>query len=144
MTTSRLNDTELLHWQQWKRAADRVWSSTVNQITAETGLSGADFSVLTRGAESDGNRIRQARLAELLGWERSRLSRQISRMVDRGLLTRDVAQGVRTISTTEAGQSQVVRARHAHSRAVRTHLFDHIESKDADAFWRVIDALTRE
>ncbi|WP_431817416.1 MarR family winged helix-turn-helix transcriptional regulator [Gordonia jacobaea] len=144
MTTSRLNDTELLHWQQWKRAADRVWSSTVDQITAETGLSGADFSVLTRVAESDGNRIQQARLAELLGWERSRLSRQISRMVDRGLLTRDVAQGVRTIGTTEAGQSQVVRARQAHSRAVRTHLFGRIEAKDADAFWRVIDSLTRE
>lgn len=139
-----MDAAESLHWREWKRATDQVWSSVVNEISAATGLSGADFSVLTRVVEADGSRIQQARLAESLSWERSRLSRQISRMIERGLLSRDIAQGVRTIGTTDTGQALAAHARRAHARAVRTHLFGRVAAKDADAFWRVIESLAQE
>ncbi len=82
--------------------------------------------VLARLVELGDGRLRQQELAQLLGWERSRLSRQISRMADRRLVIRERSGSARLISATEHGRAAVTAARPAHAVAVRRVLLDQI------------------
>lgn len=136
--TARLSDLEAARWGAWKAATDGVWGVVVARISAATGLSGPDFSVLTRVVESPEGDLRQQRLSDDLGWERSRLSRQVARMEARGLLERTGTIAARRIIATEAGRSLVRQARIVHAEAVRDCLLDAVPDGDAAAFWEAI------
>lgn len=49
---SKLSEQEMGQWIAWKRATEAVMAAVVADITAQTGLSAADFSVLTRVVET--------------------------------------------------------------------------------------------
>ncbi|MDR6139736.1 hypothetical protein [Pseudoxanthomonas sp. SORGH_AS_0997] len=49
---SRLSEQDMQRWIAWKRATEAVMAAVVAEITAHTGLSAADFSVLTRVVET--------------------------------------------------------------------------------------------
>jgi DNA-binding MarR family transcriptional regulator len=127
-----LTDDELELWHAWKQAAEDVRGRVVGEISDATGLSDPDFAVLTRIAEIGRGRLRQNRLAELIGYQRSRLSHHLSRMEERGLVTRDpgpAGHGVDVI-ITEAGREAVRRARPVHADAVRRFLIDPLPAAD--------------
>lgn len=135
----RLDEHEMQQWIAWKRASEAVMASVVSAITAQTGLSSADFSVLTRVVEEGYGSIRQQRLSDDLDWERSRLSRQVARMEDRGLVRREGDTAARRITATARGRELVAAAREAHAAAVRHALLD-VAAADAP-FWPTVDAL---
>jgi DNA-binding MarR family transcriptional regulator len=135
--STALNEDELRRWTDWKRATDAVWDRVARAIAASTGLSVADFSVLTRVVESEAP-IRQQELADALGWSRSRLSRQLGRMEGRDLLTRSVSPSTSRVEATEAGVRLARSARVAHADAVREALLRRVPDGDDDAFWKVI------
>lgn len=142
-TDGRLDPAELSQWEAWKRAVDAVQDTVAAAIVASSGLSVADFSVLTRLQESGGGSLRQNQLAASLRWERSRLSRQLSRMADRGLLRSEgtgAGQG-RLITITDDGASAVARARPAHATAVREALLERGDADRRPAFWDVLRAV---
>ncbi|WP_416069849.1 MarR family transcriptional regulator [Streptomyces sp. AK02-01A] len=85
---------------------------------------GPDFGVLTRVVETGGGRLRQSRLAELMGVHRSRLSHHLTRMEERGLITRERAVGGVDVVVTDDGRRATERARPVHAAAVRRHLVD--------------------
>jgi DNA-binding MarR family transcriptional regulator len=58
-------------------------------LLEESGLSGADFEVLVAVSEAPGKRMRAVELGRALGWEKSRLSHQVTRMEARGLVCRE-------------------------------------------------------
>lgn len=136
-----LSAEEMARWVAFKRATDAVLGGVVADITAATGLSSADFSVLTRVVEEPGDGIRQQRLSDSLGWERSRLSRQLARMERRGLLRRGGTSGVRTIVATGPGREVALAARVAHADAVRRRLTAALDPEDAEALGRGLAAL---
>ena len=112
-------------------------------IEAASGLSGPDFAVLTRVVELGGGTLGQNQLAASLGWDRSRLSRQVSRMAARGLLVSTAAsEGTarRRIIATEEGRAAVRLARPAHAEAVRSALLAPA-SAVAD-FWSGVEMLS--
>jgi DNA-binding MarR family transcriptional regulator len=137
-----LNDEEMARWSAWKRATESVWHAVGADIAADTGLSTSDFAVLTRVIEVDHGTVRQQRLADDLGWDRSRLSRHLARMEDRGLITRTPGTGERLITATTEGEQLATAARIAHARAVRAHLLDAIPPAAAGAFWHVVAGLS--
>ena len=55
----------------------------------ESGLSGADFEVLVTLSDAPGKRMRAVELGRALGWEKSRVSHQVTRMEARGLVCRE-------------------------------------------------------
>ncbi|XHS32398.1 MarR family winged helix-turn-helix transcriptional regulator [Pseudoxanthomonas sp. UC29_72] len=138
---SKLSEQEMGQWIAWKRATEAVMAAVVADITAQTGLSAADFSVLTRVVETPQGRIRQQRLSDDLGWERSRLSRQLTRMEARGLLQREGSTANWQVVATADGRGAVRDARRVHAAAVRRSLINAVPSEDADAFWRVVARL---
>ncbi len=124
----------------WKRATDAVWGSVAAAIATGSGLSAADFSVLTRATEGQGP-LRQQDLADDLGWSRSRLSRQVARMEERGLVRRTATPSSTVVEATEEGRRLVAAARLAHAAAVREALLRRVPSADREVFWRTVRAL---
>lgn len=135
MSTELLDADEMHRWEEWKRAHDSVNSCIGSAIEAASGLSVPDFAVLTRIVEIGGGELRQNQLAASLGWDRSRLSRQLGRMATRGLLvSHEVTDGVgRRISVTDEGRERVALARPAHADAVRSALLS--PAAAAEGFW---------
>ena len=142
--STRLTDDELARWAQWKRATESVMRSVAEAIAAETGLSSSDFSVLSRLVEQGGGRLRQQRLADDLGWERSRLSRHLGRMENRDLITREGNGPERWLTATPRGTGLLDSARAAHAVAVRSHLLHAIPSDDSKAFWAGVGMLAAD
>jgi DNA-binding MarR family transcriptional regulator len=137
-----LDDDETARWTAWKRAGDTVLAAVGREIHAASDLSVADSSVLSRVVEQGGGRLSQQELATMLGWQRARLSRQLMRMADRGLLTRAVAPGNRRlVVVTDVGRQALDRARPAHARAVRAALFDRVPSDAGHTFWPALHEL---
>ena len=127
----RLAEDESALWQAWKQAAETVRARVAADVTAATGLSDPDFGVLTRVVELGGGRLRQNRLAELMGYHRSRLSHHLTRMEERGLVARETVPGGVEVVATESGRSAVAEARPVHARAVRRHLVEPLGDPEA-------------
>ncbi|WP_436519716.1 MarR family winged helix-turn-helix transcriptional regulator [Actinoplanes sp. HUAS TT8] len=136
-----LDSAELARWTAWKRACDVVMHEVEQEIGTVTGMSGADFAVLSRVVELGDGSLRQQELASLLGWERSRLSRQISRMEERGIVLRRSQGPARMVTATEAGRKQLAAARPAHAAAVRRALFALVPEGNQQQFWDTVEAI---
>lgn len=79
-------------WMLWHAmtAMHAVVERALEQrLQRDAGISVADFAVLRGLALADGHRLRAGALADALGWEKSRISHQVRRMADRGLLKRE-------------------------------------------------------
>lgn len=97
------------------------------ELQEETGLSPADYTVLSNLAEAENRRWRITGLAEQMQWSQSRLSHQIGRMAKRGLVRREpVADDARgtVVALTRHGLHAVGMAAPSHFRSVRTHMID--------------------
>ncbi|MFG2375319.1 MarR family winged helix-turn-helix transcriptional regulator [Streptomyces sp. NPDC048504] len=142
--TRPLDDGETARWIAWKQANEAVSAAVAQEIQTAAGLSVADFSVLSRVVENGDGRMAQQELVTMLGWQRARLSRQLSRMTDRELLEREAAPaGRRFVTATDAGRSALAAARPAHARAVRRALLGLATAPDHDAFWSVIQDIAQ-
>jgi DNA-binding MarR family transcriptional regulator len=138
---NRLGEEETAVWRAWKRATDAVRARVVEEITAETGLSDPDFGVLTRVVEDGEGRMRQNQLAESMGFHRSRLSHHLSRMEQRGLVTRRQAGNGVEVLVTEAGRAAVTKARPVHAAAVRRHLLGPFSPAERETFQSFLERL---
>jgi DNA-binding MarR family transcriptional regulator len=78
-------------WAMWRafsgmrRALERALEQ---RLQRDAGISTADFDILRSLAEAEGHRLRAGALAESIDWEKSRISHQVRRMTDRGLVER--------------------------------------------------------
>lgn len=139
-----LDAEEMSLWHAWKLAADTVRARIAADIAAAVGLSDADFGVLTRVAELGGGRMRQNALAESMGWHRSRLSHQLTRMEQRGLVTRRGVDGGVEVQLTDIGRDYAKAARPVHAAAVRHHLIDRLSPSQRRQLRHALDALTAQ
>lgn len=142
MGTSDLPELEL--WRLWKRATETVRSRILEEVNSSTGLSDADLAVLFRVAESTEREIRQHELAESLRWHRSRLSHQLTRMEQRGLLRRKRGAGGVVVATTKAGDDAFETARPMFVAAVRKHFVALIPKENEKTFRKVLQQLVDE
>ena len=123
MPTQLLSDDETRLWHAWKRAGEAVMAGVERDIVATTGLSGADYGVLSRLVDLGLGKLRQQELANLMGWDKSRLSHQLTRMEARSLVTRQTAKadGV-TVTLTTEGRKALALARPVHAESIRRRL----------------------
>ena len=118
-------------WRQWVRVATSLPTALDHQLQADSGLTHGDYEVLVRLSEAPEGRLRIAVLADALAWERSRLSHQLRRMEQRGLVTRaecrEDGRGAFAVLTNE-GRDRIELAAPGHVRAVRELFFDHLDA----------------
>lgn len=139
--TDALTDEEQQLWHAWKIASERVREHVVRDIRSATGLSDPDFGILTRLVDLGSGRLRQNELAASMDWHRSRLSHQLTRMEQRGLVRRTDADGGVLVAVTDEGRRLADAARPVHAAAVRRHLVEPTGPLDAAALLGVLRAL---
>ena len=129
-----LTARELRLWHAWERVSESVLSQVGHDVTEATGLSAADFGVLSRLADLGGGQLRQRELALALGWDKSRISHQLTRMQGRNLLTRSkTAENASRVAITPAGRKVLEHARPVHALAVRRYLIERLTAEQAAA-----------
>ncbi|MBU6244013.1 MAG: MarR family transcriptional regulator [Actinomycetales bacterium] len=105
-------------------------------LLADHGLSGADYEILVRLSESPDRRVRMSELAELTLASRSRLSHQIDRMEQAGLVRRESCAEDRRgafAALTDTGWQALVAAAPDHVASVRRHLVDVLSPEEFEA-----------
>lgn len=99
----------------------------------DSGLSEADYEVLSTLSEKTGHRWQLRELAAKMLWSRSRLSHHVARMEQRGLLARqdDPAdrRGCMIVLTSE-GMDRLEAAAPHHVASVRTHFLDQLTERE--------------
>src|SRR5688572_22429559 len=75
-------------WRTLQLMQLRLEGELARQLASDSGLSYPDYLVLAALTARD-DRMRVFELATVLGWEKSRLSHHLGRMVDRGLVAKE-------------------------------------------------------
>lgn len=102
-------------------------------LLADSGLSEADYDVLSTLSETEGRRERLSVLSARMLWEQSRLSHHITRMQRRGLVQREEAPDDgrgSVIVLTRAGMQAIRTAAPKHVAAVRAHMIDRLTADE--------------
>ncbi|MCX5098174.1 MarR family transcriptional regulator [Streptomyces sp. NBC_00439] len=130
-----LDEREAAVWKQYRDLQRRLQSALDRQLARDSTLSGAEYAVLVPLSESPGDVLRARELQAELGWERSRLSHQISRMESRGLVARepctDDARGS-MVRMTPQGRDAIEAAAPQHVETVRHSFFDPLSPDEVD------------
>jgi len=134
--TDELTAREQRAWEGYRRMQGLLASQLNRQLLQETGLSDADFAILTALLGAPGQQLRGLALRCEVGWEKSRLSHHLSRMQARGLVTReDCVEDSRgaVFRLTDAGRAAVEGAAGDRAAAVRSYLLDVLTPEQLDA-----------
>jgi DNA-binding MarR family transcriptional regulator len=124
---STTNEQERELWRTFFVMRRQLELTLERRLQADAGISTADFEILASLLEEPTTRLRAGQIGDIIGWEKSRVSHQITRMEQRGLVKReeygDDARGVWVVLTA-AGKTTALAATGDHSAAVREYFFD--------------------
>jgi DNA-binding MarR family transcriptional regulator len=142
MSTKLLSPQELRVWHAFKLMGEDVLARVGRDIAEGTGLSGPEFGVLSRLAGIGKGEMRQQALAECMGWDKSRLSHQLTRMQERELIERRESdqRGVLVVLTKQ-GQKKLDAARPVHAESVRRNLLSRLSAEQTATIVRVSNIL---
>jgi DNA-binding MarR family transcriptional regulator len=135
MSTSA--DVEL--WFAFKRAHEVVRARVLADVAEAAGLSEPDLVVLIQLNKAGGS-LRQSELAAALGWDRTRTSHHLTRMADRGLLTRERSAGV-TVTLTETAHKMIDAVHPPLAAAVHDHFTGKLTPTELAALHSALDRL---
>ncbi|TFI20933.1 MarR family transcriptional regulator [Streptomyces sp. 4R-3d] len=106
-------------------------------LAQDSGLSEADYDVLSALGASPDRRRRVSELADRMLWSRSRLSHHLARMQQRGLVVREECatdgRGAVVVLTDE-GTRTIERAAPPHVESVRRHFIDLLSPEQIEVF----------
>src|SRR5579875_3379611 len=101
-----LDEREQRAWRALQFMQMRLTGRLAADVAATSNLSYPDYLVLVALGDRPEGRARLFELAEVLGWERSRVSHQVHRMSGRGLVNKERCGGDRRgafVVVTEQG-----------------------------------------
>ena len=145
MTAKLLSPRELRVWHAFQLMHEDVLARVGRDITQATGLSGPEFGVLSRLVGVGKGEMRQQALASLMGWDKSRLSHQLTRMQERALIERRPTEGNAVlVGLTELGREKLDAARPIHAESVRRNLLSRLTREQIETIVRVSNLLGEE
>ena len=125
--TAEPSTSEMELWRSFYVMRRQLELTLERRLQADAGISTADYEILIALSTSQSKRLRAGQIGDLIGWEKSRVSHQITRMEQRDLVAReecdDDARGV-WIVLTAAGDRAVQGAEDDRRDAVRRYFFD--------------------
>lgn len=114
-------------WRALQFMQMRLDAELARRLAADSQLSYSDYIVLVALTDRTDGRLRLFELVNVLGWEKSRVSHQVSRMVERGLVAKkkcDTDRRGAYIVVTALGKREIAAAAPGHVEAVRTLFVD--------------------
>lgn len=140
--TRWLDDDQQRAWRAWIDVNAQLAAQLNRDLQARSELSLADYEILVALTDVPEHSLRMFELGRQVGWEKSRLSKQISRMVRRGLITRTECSEDRRgadVALTDAGLAAIREAAPGHVELVQRLVFDGLTPEDVQ---RLGDYLT--
>jgi DNA-binding MarR family transcriptional regulator len=137
-----LNAAEMRAWRGYRRMRTLLDLQISRDLSADSGLSDADYDVLSTLSEAPDHRMRLSDLAAAIYWSVSRLSHHVTRMQQRGLVTRDEcpSDGRGAILVlTDAGWDTIREAAQHHVASVRRHFIDLLTPEQIEALAGIAD-----
>lgn len=145
---SAVDEAEWALWDTFGAMHARLARELDRRLQRDAGISQGDYAVLLTLFRAPERRLRPGALSEKIGWEKSRLSHQLTRMVGRGLVERvdcDTDGRGSLIVLTNTGRLALLRAMRDHAVAIRSLFLDLLEPDQkqaiADASTRVLERL---
>lgn len=147
MTRTRwLSKAEARSWRGYRRMRALLDLQIRRDLARDSGFSDADYDVLSNLSEAEGRRLRLSELAALMLWSKSRLSHHVTRMDQRGLVTREEcpsdARGA-VVVLTEAGWDAIEAAAPLHVESVRRHFIDLLSDEEIKVLGEVAETIVR-
>jgi DNA-binding MarR family transcriptional regulator len=109
-------------WRALQFMQMRLDAELARQLAADSELSYPDYLVLVALTDRPDGRMRLFELGAALGWEKSRLSHHVARMVTRGLVVKEPCDDDRRgahVVVTARGNREIQAAAPGHVAAVR-------------------------
>jgi DNA-binding MarR family transcriptional regulator len=138
-------------WRSFQRMQARLAAQLARDLSAHSGLSYQDYVVLVALTDRHDGRMRLFELAREVGWEKSRASHQVTRMVARGLVEKCPCGADRRgaiVAVSARGRAQIEEAAPSHVQAVRRLFVDRLTPDQlvgvATAAEAVLAAITAE
>ena len=131
-------------WTNYQRMRVRLTARINRELAREVGLSEADFEILLALTELPGESVRALTLRCGLEWEKIRLSHQLRRMEQRGLVTREnCVEDNRgsVLRVTDAGRLLADNARHHYELAVKRFVTDVLTDEQMNALGTIAETV---
>jgi DNA-binding MarR family transcriptional regulator len=131
-------------WQAYLLLNQELYGTLEDQLLRDAGLSGADYAVLVPLSTAPAGVLRARELCTAIGWDRSRLSHQVSRMEKRGLVAREeCSEDGRgsMVRLTDVGRAAIEGAAPEHAATVRRYVFDLLSDEEIETLLAVFDRL---
>lgn len=115
-----------------------------HRLATDAGMSAQDYAVLVVLTDRADGRARMYELAEAIGWEKSRVSHHINRMVKRGLITKTPCDEDRRgafVVITPKGCAEIEAAAPGHLADVRELFVDLLNAEQLDAMGDIAEAV---
>jgi DNA-binding MarR family transcriptional regulator len=143
--TRWLSDDEQASWRAWIAASLLLPDRLSRDLQEQAGISLPDYEILVYLSEAPDRRLRMSELAARTLSSRSRLSHQVDRLTDAGLVDRqpcsDDRRGYFAV-LTQKGWDFIVTAAPVHVESVREHLVDVLTPQEFEEFGRLCAKVT--
>jgi DNA-binding MarR family transcriptional regulator len=139
--TKWLSKEQQVHWRAWITASNVLPELLSRELQESFGLTITDYEILVRLSESPDRQMRMSDLAIKSLLSRSRLSHQIDRLENRGLVTRQACSDDRRgqfCAMTAKGWDTLVAAAPVHVAGVRRHFVDQLTDAEYDALGKAL------
>lgn len=144
METPWLDQRETRAWRGYRQMKGLLDLQVARDLAADSGLSEADYDVLSTLGETPGQQWRLRPLADRLLWSPSRLAHHLARMEQRGLVDRQARPGDTrgaSISLSDNGKLAIETAAPHHVRSVRRHFIDLLTDDQLTALAEITDVV---
>ena len=131
-------------WRALLQLTTRLPARLNRQLQVDAGLTLADVDVLVGLTDTPDGRARTTALSDALGWERSRLSHQVARMVRAGLVRREPCEEDGRgsyVAVTPAGRDALAAAAPDHLALARHLVVDALSADQLDDLGVVLETV---
>lgn len=142
-----LTPEEWLVWDTFYAMRRRLDRALEVRLHADSGVSAPEYEILAGLGRSADRRLRVRDIAEQIGWEKSRVSHQVTRMEKRGLVRRtecDADARGTWVELTPDGRRAMLESSRGHNEAIKRYFVD-VLGDEADSLrdfsQRVLDAI---
>jgi len=142
--TRWLDEAEMRAWLGYRRMFLLLNAQVNRDLAQDSGLSEPDYDVLSNLSEAADHRGRLSELAARMLWSQSRLSHHISRMEQRGLVSREECETDgrgSVVVLTKAGRRAIETAAPQHVESVRRNIIDVLSPAQIEALGDIAETV---